>query len=163
MKVLGIDMGYANLAWCIIDTEHNPRRPTHWAVERILSGKGTMDNCYEAILNWVTRHFKLFLACDAVILERQMKKKFIVMNTVVRTIFRGKSFMVAPTTVQRFFGLPRGRAFKKQAAIELCNEQLDGLPQVKQKQDDLADAALLALYHLYKVSALEKPVPQWSP
>ena len=166
MKVLGIDMGYANLAWCIIDTDHDQHRPTHWKVERILTakkGNATMDECFDAIVGWVNSHFKLFVGCDAVVLERQMKKRYIVMNTVVRTIFRGKTYMAAPTTVQKFFGLPRGRDLKKKAAIELCEEYLDGLPTVKQKQDDMADAALLALYHLFKCGELSGRVPRWKP
>ncbi len=161
MRVLGIDMGYANFAWCLIDTEVSVTRPTHWVVERIWTKparskkwKPTNDQLFEAMYSWCDQHDTLLRGVDAILLERQMRDKFIIMNTVIRTRYHGKIEMLHPSSVARTFHLRTGRDKKKADAVKICEHNMEGLPKGKRKRDDMADAALMCLHHLNKKQAL---------
>lgn len=151
-KVLAIDMGFANLAYCMVGS--NARRaPLAWHCERIWDGQGkpTGDNLFWAIHNWVYAHRDLLIEADAIVLERQMQARFKCMNTVVRTLYPFKTELVSPLTIQRLFKLPKGRDAKKRDAVKQCAKLFDTpIPEIGFKKDDMADAALMALWWLNK-------------
>lgn len=157
MKILGIDMGYANFAYCLIDTAVRWQRPTHWMVSRIWhaksnakSKKPSEDDLFNAMTDWVNSHLMLFENADVIVLERQKRANFKIMNTVVRARFHWKTKVVHAATVGAMFGMSRRREEKKEDAVKICNATFEGMPQVNNKHDDMADAALLCLWYLCK-------------
>lgn len=157
MKVLGIDIGYANLAYCMIDTRYH-LRPTHWHCERVYFGGGqpTEDQLIAAMMNWCDVNDEMLQSAHAIVLERQLQDKFKLMNCVVQVRYFAKTFVRGACTVGARFGLPTKRGPKKKAAVALVKKLFTGLP-VRDKDDDLADAALLALYHLDDLGIMEMP------
>jgi len=147
MRILGIDAGYANLAYCEIDTDDH-RHPIIWNCCRILEGKYSEKAFFDAVYRWATGElmYRLFQRVDRIVLERQMTPKFAVINVVIRTLYFAKCVEHNPQTVGAYFRLPRDRTSKKKAAITLVSRNA-ALPAAK-KKDDLADAYLLAIYEM---------------
>lgn len=145
MRILGIDSGYANLAYCEMESEDHTH-PLEWTCCRILEGKYSEKAFFEAAYRWVRRKRELFERADRIVLERQMTPKFAVINIMIRTLYYDKAVEYNPQTVGAHFGFPRDRESKKRAAVSLVGQNA-AFPQVK-KKDDLADAYLLAIYDL---------------
>lgn len=93
--------------------------------------------------------------CDAVVLERQMRRAFVIMNTVISTFFHGRVRVVTPLKVSNFFHLPSTRSAKKAATIALAIKNGLQFPPAP-KNDDLADAWMMALYVLIDMQGLGK-------
>lgn len=147
MRVLGIDAGYANLAYCEIESEDH-QHPVTWHCCRILEGHFSEQAFFHAIYRWVTSETmkELFLRADRIVLERQMATKFAAINVVIRTLYYDKTVEYNPQSIGAFYKFPRDRLSKKAAAVEFVG-LLAEIPDRK-KKDDLADAYLLALYDL---------------
>lgn len=81
MNVVGIDAGFRNFAYAHLHSDASPdwRTPVAWAHEdwgRFQS----MDWLRRATLQWCRRNQRMLDNADAIVLERQMKKKFMVQN-----------------------------------------------------------------------------------
>lgn len=143
-------MGYANFAFCIVDTD-NVEMPLLWEKRRLWHGRGkpTANDCYRAVMDWCKKYSKMLAMCDCIVLEQQMRAHFQVMNTAVRALYDAKAQVVSPKTIASYYKLPLKREAKKAATIALIRkrfgEHAAPLDEHK-KNDDLADAALLALY-----------------
>lgn len=147
--VIGIDMGYANLGVCILDTA-DLTIPTYWANERIWFGRGkpTENELFWAMHAWCQRHIHLLYDADLIVLERQMQARFKIMNTVIRTLHPRKTRVVSPNSVTSHFKFTNKREIKKAQAVTKCRELFPAFEWPGGKLDDMADAALLAKYAL---------------
>jgi hypothetical protein len=70
-------------------------------------------------------------------------------------LFYDKVRVVHPFTMCNFWGLPRTRAEKKAATVELVRHHIAVFP-VSGKADDLADAWIMAVWHLIDLGVLAK-------
>lgn len=149
MKIVGIDAGYVNFAYCLVDSDE-PFRPVTWVNEPLFTGKFSEERLAREIYAWVTRPgIKAMLdSADAIVLERQMMKRFQAVNHCIRFRYFDKTIEKNPNSVGKDFALPTDRRSKKKAAVDLvaCN---CALPIFKGKKDDLADAYLLAIHEVF--------------
>jgi len=147
MRVLGIDAGFANLAYCEVNSE-DPTHPIRWACVRIMEEKFSEEKFFKAAYDWVQSDMMkpIFEAVDRIVLERQMTPKFAIVNHIIRALYYHKTVEYNPQTVGSHFGLARDRATKKKDAIRIVSA-VAAFP-VSKKKDDLADAYLLAIYDL---------------
>lgn len=143
--VIAIDAGYANFAWVAIKNG-NWRSPERWSKQRLIT-KFSEEALFAATYRWCQVNKELLDRATAIVLERQIEKKFAVMNTVIRTLYFDKTVVISPQTISASFNLPRTRAEKKKASVSLVKKMGCRVPAVK-KQDDLADAMLLAVNFL---------------
>lgn len=152
VTVLAIDAGTRNFAWCVVSSENfNP--PEHWQNEDLLSyarrkkTKPTNEEVIDVTMRWCRAHEAIVANCDIIVLERQLREPFTIINTVIQVHFWPKAVVVHPLTVGAFWRLPRKRSEKKAAGIAVCNRNNLVFP-AGYKQDDLADAWLMATYML---------------
>lgn len=153
--VIGIDVGWANLACCVLDA--NWRSPVRWTNERILEkGTYTKEKLWSATYQWCLVNQKMLSDASMIVLEEQIEIPFIIMNTVIRTLHPSLAVVVAPATISAKFGLAKTRKEKKADAVKLVGNNLR-IPQAS-KKDDLADAYLLAIWGFQQ---LELPLEGW--
>jgi len=146
--VVGIDAGYANLAFVVVSTE-NISRPVFHGRFRILAGKysevALLDACEEFfkrpdIVKWMER-------ADQIMLEYQKDRKFHTVNMFAKVKYFNKTSIVHPNTVGAHFKLAKDRKEKKKDAVALFQSNTV-IGSEKGKKDDLADAYLLTIYYL---------------
>jgi len=159
-RVCAVDVGYRNFAFCVLDSSgiDTPVEWKHedlWAPKPGRRGKPNKDDLVEITYAWCVRNRDLLATCDGIILENQMRKGFIVMNTVIRTYFHDKTRVVHPMTVGSFFKMPKTRVQKKEFGVLLAKEHMPNW-NCTTKADDLADAWLMACYGLVQMGALSK-------
>lgn len=145
--VVGIDVGYRNLAICAL--RKGEPVPQLWQVSDILGNmKPTRQTLFDAMMRWCETHRELLVAADLIVLETQRKALYQNLNTVVMTLYPKKTRELHPFTLCAAYMLPRSRAEKKKATIERVKEAFGvaALPTTQAKQDDLADAALFCLW-----------------
>jgi Holliday junction resolvasome RuvABC endonuclease subunit len=146
MIVLGIDPGYRNFATAVVSSA-NPRSPSHWKNEDIYpaSGRASEDDIFWITIAWCDSHRTLLENVTLIVIESQMQARFKIMTTVIRSQYPHKTVLVSPNQMTAHYGLTNKRAEKKQQAMCWCNVLFDRAIPAADKQDDLADAALLAL------------------
>lgn len=152
-RVCAVDVGYRNFAWCVMDA-HSVAQPIAWHVEDLWPQnnykKRRTPNTRDLVnitTSWITRNRALLDTCTDVVLEVQMRQPFVVMNTTIMALLgTAKVTEVSPMTVRAFFNLPYKRRDKKAAGIALAKQHAQ-LP-ANEKQDDLADAWMMALHKL---------------
>lgn len=147
MKIVAIDAGYRNFAWISL-VAGDWRHPLQWRKEDICPDASTpsVDALLGATVKWCDDNQPMLDDADAIVFERQIHRKYMVINAAIRSRWFGKTSEYSPSTVGKFFGLPGDRASKKKAAVNLVSRNLE-LPRMYKKKDDLADAMLLAIYH----------------
>ncbi len=159
-NVVAIDAGYRNLAVCNVDNT-DWQQPAHWVAEDLWKPrKGrrsvpTNNDCVEQATYWVRANKKMLDEADAIVLENQMRDRFIIINTVIQSHYLEKTFVVHPMTVAAFWKLPKTRELKKEAAIEVVKR--NGVEITRKggaKLDDLADAWLMAVYWMIELGAV---------
>lgn len=145
MTTIGIDMGYRNLGFAVLRLD-NPRVPVYWACEPLplRPGKPSESDLFHAIYAWCRLKKPLLDQAMHIAIESQMQARFKIMNTVIRTLYPVKTVVIHPFTMTAHYNLRSTRIRKKQDALCWCRVLFDvALPHGK--QDDVADAALLAL------------------
>lgn len=157
--VLAIDAGYRNFAWCLVAGD-GIHQPMAWCVEDILPAKvkADTDTLAEATRAWCVRHKLMLDNVDHVVLEKQMRSHFHVINAVIQTqVAPGKTTYYHPSTVGAFWQLPRKREQKKPAGVRVVKANVQNMPTTwTSKQDDLADAWLLGVFHLQRIRSVAK-------
>lgn len=152
-RVCGIDVGYRNFAWCVLDSDQ-PYKPVVWTKEDLRPNKRGTPSHTEAVqmaLAWVNANREMLDSCDALILESQMRDVFLIMNAAIQARFFPKTHEVHPHAMGAYFRLPRKREAKKAAMINIVKEQCPDLCQKTLKLDDLCDAWGLAFYGLKRL------------
>jgi hypothetical protein len=147
LTAIGIDIGYANCGVCVLPLD-DPRRPLYWARERVFFGKGrpSEDQLWHACYAWCIKNKARLDSAAVIAIESQMRAKFKVMNCVIRTLHPQTTIVVHPFTLCSYYDLRRRRVEKKTDAICWCRVCFDVPLPPDAKQDDMADAALMALY-----------------
>lgn len=171
MIVLAIDPGYRNFATAVVSS-FNPRHPTHWRNEDIFprSGRASEEDIFRITVVWCRRHRSLLENVTLIVIERQMQARFKIMTTVIRSMYPEKTVLVTPNQVTAHFGLTNLRAQKKEEAVCWCRVLFDRAVPGADKQDDLADAALMALmalelemkapeFYCYSIIVISAPEP----
>lgn len=148
MRVVGIDPGYVNFAVCGISST-NMLKPYYWSNTALFKGDFSEERLANAIYTWIkSPEIKALLDnADVIVIERQMTMKFQAINHCVRFLYFDKTKEVNPNTLRAFFQLPVKRKEKKKAAVDLVKTKAV-FPVQKGKKDDLADAYLVAIFHL---------------
>lgn len=157
VRVCAIDAGYRNFAYCIVDNL-SWNAPLVWRKEDLWGRrKGTPTNrdLIAITQTWCENNREMLGACDCILLEKQMRIPFIVMNTVIQAHHFNASEVISPNTFGAFFKLPKKRIPKKMATIELCQKHTI-MPDQYDKIDDLADAWMMSVWGLIKRGAISK-------
>jgi len=161
MRVAAIDGGYRNLALCIV-ANGDICHPTHWQVFDLWRkkpgrrGVPTRDDLVRKSVKWCRRHNELLRTCNVIVLENQIREKFIVINCVIQALFFDTCQVVHPMTVGAFFQLPVKREQKKQAGVMLVLANNIVFPKSTGKYDDLADAWMMAVHCLCRCGVVSK-------
>ena len=143
-RVLGIDAGYKNFAYC--ELQEGIKRPFTWKNLALFEGVYDEEKLFAGTMQWCLDNADLLESVDRIVLERQMKMKFAVINTVIRSLHYKKTIVVNPLTVGKHYGLPRTRSEKKKAAVNYVSKLCAFPASATRKKDDLADSYLLAHY-----------------
>lgn len=153
-RVCAIDVGYRNFAWCALDST-NWQAPDAWCVVDMWKPrkgrrlKPTTEQAVELMVEWVEEHKILLQGCDVIVLERQLRSPFLEMNAALLALLHGRVKTVNTMTVAATFHLPKKRALKKLATVELCQRSVQNMPKTATgKLDDLADAWAMAMHEL---------------
>lgn len=147
-RVCAIDAGYRNFAWCVVDG-NNWRSPLYWVNEELWPHdfKPNNDDIVQVTVQWCQRNKAMLDQCDHIVLERQMRDRFLVMNAVIHALFFGKVQSVSPQGIGAYYRLPRKRPAKKHAGVAYARKFAQ-FP-AGEKIDDLADAWLMATWKLF--------------
>lgn len=156
-RVIAIDVGYRNMGVCHL-TADQPNKPHLWQVFDLWHAhrhKGTpsTQDLVQVTRRWCDIYQSMLQRADAIVLESQMRTPFHVMNAVINTLYPDKCVYYDARTVGRFWHLPAKRAPKKIAGVETARMNKLQFPDVD-KEDDLADAWLMASYHLCQSKSL---------
>ncbi len=160
LRVCAIDAGTRNFAFCIVDSV-NWRQPLHWQkvdlwapqVGRRLTP--TKDDIVCITREWCRTNWSILRECDHIVLENQLRTPFIIMNTVIQTLFFNTCSVIHPMTVAAFFKLPKTRAEKKLAGVAVVGRYTQ-IDKKLGKVDDLADAWLMAVHKLQAENGISK-------
>lgn len=159
--VLAIDAGLRNFAYCKVDSQ-NWRQPLAWRQVDLWAPhpnrrvKPTEHEFLEIAHAWFQQNSALFEDVDVVIFERQIRAPFKIMNAVLQTLCFEKHWEVGAMTVAAFWNLPKTRAAKKAAGVEIVKQFAEIPPSYNGKEDDMADAWLMAVYALVQRRGLSK-------
>jgi hypothetical protein len=151
-RVLAIDVGYRNFAWCVVDSSHwkAPLRLQHedwWGKKR---KKPTRQKLMDLCDDWCNRNAGELKAATWIVLEHQIQKIFIAMNAFLASKYWHKTRIVSPMTLCGVFDLPRSREEKKAATVALARHNGVVFPDAR-KDDDLADAWLMCMWQMNQI------------
>lgn len=120
MKYLGIDAGYRNLGWVLMEDGEVLESGCDDLVGRATKRPIKLDRMIQLTMRWCAEHEHILKQADFVVLERQMKNTFKHQNTVIRanTPWK-KQVMVHPVTLSKWFGIRIPRAGKKADTAKL--------------------------------------------
>ena len=81
MRVVGIDAGYRNFAYCALDGSPDyDWRHALWTGHEDWGTFRSMDWLRQQTLAWCQRNKRQLDDAQAIVLERQLKKKFMIQN-----------------------------------------------------------------------------------
>lgn len=151
MKVLAIDPGLRNMAFCVMQDGN-----VVW-LERVDLFPGEdiqVDTLFNRITGWCTNHKELFESADVVVIERQfcndkhrLSMCLMQVQTVLQCFAINKHFLVHAATVKKRYNTQRAKHRQnKEAAVECVTQLYPDIVLYKGKIDDLCDAFLLAHY-----------------
>ena len=152
MKIVSIDVGLRNFGYAIIEDNKLIDFDSICIWDLVPKQKRTD---YPYIARVLVDKTNIFDGVDCVLIERQMQARMKMIACALRCFFWGKSHMVAPLSVRKFFKISTGVYKKnKKASIELAPKYLNE-DQLKifvshKKKDDCADAILQGLYFIKK-------------
>ena len=149
--VAAIDMGYRNMGFCVLDRTSLTKPVLLSCTDLLPNVRGTPDRrqLFHAIYDWARQNKSILDQCDTIVLETQKSAKFKCMNTVIMSLYPDRYHLLHPFSLCAAYQLPRTRKEKKAATIKLVNARM-AEPLIGAKQDDMADAALMALWAVEK-------------
>ena len=160
MKVLGIDPGLRNMAYCyMVDGEIRTLERVDIFDGRDIVVKDTFDRA----MKFMDDLSHIYNEADVVLVEKQFADNklalstcLIVIQTVIQCICRTKCVVVHALAIKRVYGTSMGEyRLNKQAAIrkaiEICPDIMSLFP--KKKIDDVSDAFLLAHFGTYHLGS----------
>lgn len=152
MKVLAIDPGMRNFAWCYMNEAGDM---LSLGREDIYKGeKIEMGPCYKNIHEWCESHHEMLCGADVVLIEKQFCDRKVVLSTCLNTIqtvlmchTHGKHVLVHAMTVKKFFNTKStSHRNNKAASVAKALQLYPSLSSSTGKLDDMADAYLLCKY-----------------
>lgn len=162
VRVLALDVGTRNLGVALVSSDQ-VRKPEQWlrvdlmGKKRLSQKQADPESIVRATVHWVRNHKAWFDSCDAIVLERQMRTPFIVMNAVISALYLEKVQIVHPLTVGKFWGLPTTRVAKKAAGVACVAQNGALIPKdAHGKYDDMADAYLMAVFQLVQMKGVSE-------
>lgn len=151
MKILAIDPGLRNLAWCML----NDGNIEEVSRADIFEGASVaVATCFECISKWCDDHQHLFDSADIVVIEKQFmdnKMRLSACLSTVQSVLQCRSYkkhiLVHAGTIKKIYRTHRGtHKLNKQAAVEKATEISPYFRERAGKLDDMCDAFLLAYY-----------------
>ena len=152
MRIVSIDPGTVNCGYAVWEDGKYIDFGSYNLLEMVHKKKKTD---YPYIVSEFIKKTQLFHGADVVLIENQMQARMKMIACSLRCFFWGKSHMVAPLSVRKYFNISTGVYKKnKKASIELAPKYLNK-EQLKifmshKKKDDCADAILQGLYFIKK-------------
>lgn len=155
-SVLAIDPGLRNISCCYSDREG---KIVEWFTETMLPA--TVKNANKVSLVDLTRYTQqwhrkrayLFAQADVILVEHQMKDRFILLEGILLGLGGSAARPLSPYAYKRALGLCQGTwAKNKKAVVSWCRENENVLGSMSgpkgQKLDDLADSRAMVYYWL---------------
>jgi hypothetical protein len=166
MLIVAIDVGIRNIAHCAMEGAGDVRA---WANEALCDGAYAPADTVKHVMAFVERHRKLLNEADKIVIERQMRVNMRVVEAVLHALFYDKCTVVHARTVKQRYGLcKRNYRLNKEAAVRFVETLLAERPACpwtahfdrSRKQDDLADAYIMALFFSeQRSSSAQCPAP----
>jgi len=149
-QVTAIDVGYRNFAWCTLSAQGivSHDKVDLWPLQANRRRHPTKTDLIRITRDWCMQHAQLLGESDLIVLENQIRDPFIVMNTVIQTLYFDKVTVAHPMTVGAYWQLPVKREAKKARGVKVALAHGVVLPPGK--QDDLADTWLMARWALHQ-------------
>jgi len=148
--VVAVDPGYRNLAICVATIRQSAdSTEVRFNVQLVdvIPNKAnpTSDDLFIAYRSFCIENAPIFRAARRIVVETQMHSKFIMLGTILRTLYFDTVVMLHPRTLIATFRLPTKRAPKKKATHQLVEQLYPGLvPRGGTKVDDICDSVLMA-------------------
>lgn len=115
-----------------------------------VGGRVTNDQLFRVYYQWVRNHEHIFHEADRIVIETQMRGKYVPLTTMLRFAYFDKVRLLHASTLCSAYGLPRKRAEKKATTKSVVDKLYPGLLPLTVKSDDIADAALMAHWGMFK-------------
>ena len=153
MSVLAIDPGLRHLGYCYAEANGIIRE---WHVSSICppsvrnASKVPLHSICGFVRAWCEDHWDLIVRADTVIVEHQLKNRFILIEGLILGYAGKKALPLSAAVYKKALGLCRGsHAANKAAVVAWIHEQgLGPIPNLGPgvKKDDLADARAMVHY-----------------
>lgn len=164
MFCCGVDVGYRNCSFCIINSVNNEivyLRNVNLFSEEI-DGRIVVYEFDPKLIPLMIEKFvrenetDYFSKCKLFCVENQIQVKMFRVQFGLEALFSryGRAITIHPNSVKKHFGTRKGEyAENKRAAVQWCLNNLEGINLARFKEyeadkkcDDLADAIMLAKY-----------------
>lgn len=142
--LIGVDAGLVNCGICVTSLD-DICCPAILDKQFICDASVPLNDRFYAMYNWISGLKAYFEEAKLIVLERQMRAPYKMLNTMIMTLYPLKFVVVHPFTLCSFYKLPRKRKAKKLETIKYVKTKVK-LPEHLTKLDDVADAMLLCLY-----------------
>ena len=152
MKIVSIDPGTKNLGYAVWENGTF----THFGSYNILDMvKKNQRTDYTMVTKAFIDKTQLFKGADVVLIEHQMQARMKMIACSLRVFFWGKSCMISPLAVRKFFKISNGNYKQNKNDSKafvhklLSKKQSEEIVKSK-KHDDIADALIQLQYYVEK-------------
>lgn len=166
--IAAIDVGWRNLAVCFMSIESGSFYAKRIdIVKSYNNGKFEERLIVEYINNMISENEESFSKCTLVAVEQQMKRKCLIIQHVLKTFFLSRKqacTFISPRSVRSYFKISTGNySHNKELSIKKVRQLLPSSVfknqvQIHKKQDDIADAILIAMYTRYNYEKIVKKI-----
>eukprot|EP00741_Cyanophora_paradoxa_P020334 tig00021248_g19626.t1 len=152
MKILGVDVGVINFAWCLIEFDPQTKESQILDWQKIaLFPSARCCGRLVARLVEVTRGHSAFGLPDQIAIEGQRTGINRCIECTLHALLYGRARIVSPRAIKHFFKISNpSYKERKRGAVDKCRDlvpaQLSEIADRNGKLDDLCDAYLIALY-----------------
>ena len=151
-RTLAIDPGIRNIGWALFED----RKLINFGVHDMMYEgikKAERTQYPELVKKFIDSEGEMFNSANAVIIERQMHARLKVIQTAFQCFLWEASVLVSPISMRKHHGVSTGDyRDNKRASIARAPKYMSVEQKQKYvkspKRDDIADAVLLAAYHV---------------
>ena len=157
--IVAIDVGVKNLGLCAYDMLTN--KVVCWATTSLVpNGRYIPAQNVRYVREFVERYSTIFAYASAILIERQMRCNMRIIESLFQCLYFDRTLVISPKSVKVHYDLATNNyRHNKEKAVEWAKDFVDANPGVfdgdlaqqflkAKKQDDMADALLLAMYYL---------------